>query len=31
LAEISDFPVDLELNYWQAKPATSRQNAQPAR
>jgi hypothetical protein len=31
LAEIGDFPADLELNYWQAAPATSRRNAQPAR
>jgi hypothetical protein len=30
LAEIGDFP-ELELNYWQAAPATSRRNAQPAR
>ncbi|MHC8359232.1 PA3496 family putative envelope integrity protein [Pseudomonas sp. LS2P72] len=30
LAEIGDFP-DLALNYWQAAPATSRRNAQPAR
>ena len=30
LAEIGDFS-DLELNYWQAAPATSRRNAQPAR
>ncbi|EJM68234.1 hypothetical protein PMI30_01680 [Pseudomonas sp. GM50] len=30
-AEIGDFPDDLELNYWQAAPATSRRNAQPAR
>jgi hypothetical protein len=30
LAEIGDF-ADPELNYWQAKPATSRRNAQPAR
>ncbi|MBB3241074.1 MULTISPECIES: PA3496 family putative envelope integrity protein [unclassified Pseudomonas] len=31
LAEIGEFPDDLELNYWQAAPATSRRNAQPAR
>jgi hypothetical protein len=31
LAEIGDFPDDLELNYWQAAPTTSRRNAQPAR
>ncbi|KAA0988482.1 hypothetical protein FQ192_15630 [Pseudomonas sp. ANT_J12] len=31
LAEIGDFPDDLELNYWQAAPATSRRNAQPTR
>lgn len=31
LAEIGDFPDDLELNYWQAAPAASRRNAQPAR
>lgn len=31
LAEISEFPADLELNYWQAAPAVSRRNAQPAR
>ncbi|KAB0499355.1 MULTISPECIES: PA3496 family putative envelope integrity protein [Pseudomonas] len=31
LAEIGDFPDDLELNYWQAAPATSRRNVQPAR
>ena len=31
LAEIGEFPDDLELNYWQAVPATSRRNAQPAR
>ncbi|MFJ7282667.1 PA3496 family putative envelope integrity protein [Pseudomonas sp. NPDC099000] len=30
LAEIGDFP-ELELNYWQAAPATSRRNVQPAR
>ena len=30
LAEIGDFP-ELELNYWQAAPTTSRRNAQPAR
>ena len=30
LAEIGDCP-ELELNYWQAAPATSRRNAQPAR
>lgn len=30
LAEIGDFS-DLELNYWQAAPATSRRNAQPGR
>ena len=28
---ISDFPEDIELNYWQAAPAVSRRNAQPAR
>jgi hypothetical protein len=31
LAEIGDFPEDLELNYWQAAPTTSRRNAQPGR
>jgi len=31
LAEIGDFPDDLELNYWQASPVASRRNAQPAR
>ncbi|WP_082239576.1 PA3496 family putative envelope integrity protein [Pseudomonas lini] len=31
LAEIGEFPDDLELNYWQAAPATSRRNVQPAR
>ena len=31
LAEIGDFPDDLRLNYWQAAPAVSRRNAQPAR
>ncbi|MGF6225019.1 PA3496 family putative envelope integrity protein [Pseudomonas frederiksbergensis] len=31
LAEIGEFPDELELNYWQAAPATSRRNAQPAR
>ncbi|MHC8364414.1 PA3496 family putative envelope integrity protein [Pseudomonas sp. ZT5P21] len=30
LAEIGDFP-ELELNYWQAVPATSRRTAQPGR
>lgn len=30
-SEISDFPEDIELNYWQAAPAVSRRNAQPAR
>ena len=30
LAEIGDFS-DLELNYWQAAPATSRRNAHPGR
>ncbi|MCP2223862.1 hypothetical protein OKW12_005180 [Pseudomonas silensiensis] len=30
LAEIGDFS-DLELNYWQAAPATSRRNVQPGR
>ena len=30
LAEIGDFP-ELELNYWQAAPVTSRRNAQPGR
>ena len=30
-SEISDFPEDIELNYWQAAPAASRRNAQPAR
>lgn len=29
LAQIGDFS-ELELNYWQATPATSRRNAQPA-
>ncbi|MBK5302553.1 hypothetical protein EI534_09815 [Pseudomonas frederiksbergensis] len=31
LAEIGDFPEDLELNYWQAAPVASRRNAQPTR
>ncbi|MBD9608782.1 hypothetical protein ACVK1X_003732 [Pseudomonas sp. PvR086] len=31
LAEIGEFPDDLELNYWQAAPITSRRNAQPVR
>ena len=31
LAEIGDIPDDPELNYWQASPAASRRNAQPAR
>jgi hypothetical protein len=31
LAEIGDFPDSPELNYWQAAPAASRRNAQPAR
>ncbi|WP_030132497.1 PA3496 family putative envelope integrity protein [Pseudomonas sp. QTF5] len=31
LAEIGEFPDDLELNYWQAAPVASRRNAQPAR
>ncbi|MBK5509387.1 MULTISPECIES: PA3496 family putative envelope integrity protein [unclassified Pseudomonas] len=31
LAEIGDFPDELELNYWQAAPVASRRNAQPAR
>ncbi|MGG2022510.1 PA3496 family putative envelope integrity protein [Pseudomonas sp. S8] len=30
-SEISDFPEDIELNYWQAAPAVSRRIAQPAR
>ena len=30
-SEISDFPEDIELNYWQAAPTVSRRNAQPAR
>jgi len=30
-AEIGDFPEELELNFWQASPAISRRNAQPAR
>ncbi|MCY0107616.1 MULTISPECIES: PA3496 family putative envelope integrity protein [Pseudomonas] len=30
-SEISDFPEDIEINYWQAVPATSRRSAQPAR
>ncbi|MBV7571233.1 hypothetical protein C9422_04210 [Pseudomonas sp. B1(2018)] len=30
LAEIGDFP-ELELNFWQTSPSTSRRNAQPAR
>ncbi|WP_248740361.1 PA3496 family putative envelope integrity protein [Pseudomonas sp. MWU12-2029] len=29
--EISDFPEDIELNYWQAAPVASRRSAQPAR
>ncbi|WP_460143950.1 PA3496 family putative envelope integrity protein [Pseudomonas sp. S2_A02] len=31
LAEIGEFPDDLELNYWQAAPVTSRRSAQPGR
>ncbi|BFT60378.1 PA3496 family putative envelope integrity protein [Pseudomonas moorei] len=31
LAEIGDFPEDLELNFWQAASPVSRRNAQPAR
>jgi hypothetical protein len=31
LAEIGEFPDDLELKYWQAAPAIARRNAQPAR
>lgn len=31
LAEIGDFPGELELNYWQAAPAAFRRNAQPGR
>jgi hypothetical protein len=31
LAEIGDFPDELELNFWQATPAISRRNAQPGR
>jgi len=31
LAEIGDFPEDLELNFWQAASTASRRNAQPAR
>ena len=31
LAEIGVFPDELELNAWQAAPAASRRNAQPAR
>ncbi|MFP0197076.1 PA3496 family putative envelope integrity protein [Pseudomonas sp. PHC1] len=30
-SEISDFPEDIKLNYWQAAPAASRRSAQPAR
>lgn len=30
-SEISDFPEDIELNYWQAAPVASRRSAQPAR
>ena len=30
-SEISDFPEDIEFNYWQAAPAASRRSAQPAR
>ncbi|EZP34359.1 PA3496 family putative envelope integrity protein [Pseudomonas sp. RIT288] len=30
-SEISDFPEDIELNYWQAAPTASRRSAQPAR
>ncbi|MBP5968446.1 MULTISPECIES: PA3496 family putative envelope integrity protein [Pseudomonas] len=30
-AEIGGFPEEVELNYWQAAPAASRRNAQPAR
>ncbi|UVK98789.1 PA3496 family putative envelope integrity protein [Pseudomonas sp. B21-048] len=31
MAEIGEFPDGLELNYWQATPATSRRSAQPGR
>lgn len=31
LAEIGDLSDSVELNYWQAAPAASRRNAQPAR
>ena len=31
LAEIGDFPDELELNFWQASPVISRRNAQPGR
>ena len=31
LAEIGEFPDELELNYWQVLPAASRRNVQPAR
>ena len=31
LAEIGEYPDELELNYWQSAPATSRRSAQPAR
>ncbi|WP_166221983.1 PA3496 family putative envelope integrity protein [Pseudomonas atagonensis] len=30
-AEIGDFPEDMQINHWQAAPAASRRNAQPAR
>ena len=30
-SEISDFPEDIELNYWQAAPTASRRSVQPAR
>ncbi|HHS7807644.1 PA3496 family putative envelope integrity protein [Pseudomonas putida] len=30
-SEISDFPEDIELNYWQAAPAAFRRSVQPAR
>ncbi|WP_338921218.1 hypothetical protein V0M98_31740 [Pseudomonas silesiensis] len=31
LAEIGDFPDELELNFWQAAPVASRRSAQPGR
>ncbi|WP_434561552.1 hypothetical protein J3P80_24995 [Pseudomonas sp. D2-30] len=31
LAQISEYPDLMEINYWQATPAVSRRNAQPSR